>query len=81
VSLVGQLASEFGWTNGFGLFLPPLDKTKEIGFGFQLLERLATMYSLRSQLSSLLGMNFGSEVPCQHLLQHNRPKRLQHDGI
>uniref|UniRef100_A0A2N9FKN5 Fungal lipase-type domain-containing protein n=1 Tax=Fagus sylvatica TaxID=28930 RepID=A0A2N9FKN5_FAGSY len=44
------------------------DTMKEIGFGFELLERLATMYSLRNQLSSLLGMNFGSEVPRQHLL-------------
>jgi hypothetical protein len=44
------------------------DKMKEIGFGFELLERLATMYSLRNQLPSLLGMNFGSEVPRQHLL-------------
>ena len=24
MDLVGQLVSEFGWANGFGLFLPPL---------------------------------------------------------
>jgi hypothetical protein len=44
------------------------DTVKEIGFGFEQLERLATKYSLRNQLSSLLGMNSGSEVPRQHLL-------------
>ena len=44
------------------------DKMKEIGFGCELLEMHATNYSVRSQLSSLLGMNSGSEVPRQHLL-------------
>jgi hypothetical protein len=41
---------------------------EEIGHGFGQIERLATMYSLRSQMSSVLGMNFGSEASRLHHL-------------